>query len=595
MTTYDTTWYCNYGNGSSTGYYAVPVWAASTAYTVGQMCRQLATPSIGNERVFACIGAGTSGGSEPTWVLTYGAKTTDNTVTWMEVTGRAGVNGDTTNANTWTSVKNKAVVFGQIVYDSVTASIQIVTTAGTTGNGSQPTFSATAGTTTADNTATWTSLGLSSGFTAWGAPHARVQTLTATSGFINSGNTVYTANTHNQVDGASITFAATPNGSTQNILPCNFISVNPAAAPPTAALAGASISTTGANGISLNAPSNCYFYGFNFTAGSGSNVASITLGNGSVIWDTCNFTLGNTATTSVINVSATTLDQSNGVYKNCGFVFGNASQSMSLQNSCFGTFQSCTFAATGTAPTSLFTGTVFTGRVAGVKVKDSDMSNVTGTLVNFNGVNTVNCGIFSVENCKVNSSVVYAVLQSNAAYNLGPIVRFHTVDGSSTNYRYAYYTTTGTILSETTVVRTGGASNGTTGLSWNIATGSLNSFTLPFATEEIAAWNDNSGSAKTATIYLTSNSTLTNADVWVEIEYLSSSSAPLGAIVTTKASLLASGATLTTDSSTWGGSITNKYKISATFTPQLKGPVKARIYVAKPSATIYVDPLLVIA
>lgn len=98
-------WYCTYGNGSSTGYYAVTAWPTATAVAAGVLRRQSAAPSVGNERVFICIVAGTTGGSEPSWTLTKGAKTTDNTVTWQEVTGRAAVNGDAnasiaTNATT---------------------------------------------------------------------------------------------------------------------------------------------------------------------------------------------------------------------------------------------------------------------------------------------------------------------------------------------------------------------------------------------------------------------------------------------------------------------------------------------------------------
>jgi hypothetical protein len=70
-------------------YTAVPVWTASTAYTVGQFVRQAATPTVGNERVWRCTTAGTSGATEPTWVITVGGTTTDSTVTWTEVTGNS--------------------------------------------------------------------------------------------------------------------------------------------------------------------------------------------------------------------------------------------------------------------------------------------------------------------------------------------------------------------------------------------------------------------------------------------------------------------------------------------------------------------------
>lgn len=69
-----------------------PAWQASTAYSAGDLV--LRTTGTGSESTaglfFRCTTAGTSGGSEPTWVTTTagifgtpGSSTTDNTVTWQ--------------------------------------------------------------------------------------------------------------------------------------------------------------------------------------------------------------------------------------------------------------------------------------------------------------------------------------------------------------------------------------------------------------------------------------------------------------------------------------------------------------------------------
>lgn len=81
-------WYHNYGNGSTTGYYAVAQWAATHTYAAASIVRQLATPAVGSERCFRTTAGGVSGATEPTWVLTKGGTTSgDGTVTWVEVTG----------------------------------------------------------------------------------------------------------------------------------------------------------------------------------------------------------------------------------------------------------------------------------------------------------------------------------------------------------------------------------------------------------------------------------------------------------------------------------------------------------------------------
>src|SRR4029077_4705117 len=106
----DTTWYCNAGNQSTTGYYAVTVRPQNTAVAAGVVRRQFTAPAVGSERCFVCIVAGTTANvTDATWVLTRGAKTTDGTVPWQECTGAAALNGDATNTLTWTQYKAAAV------------------------------------------------------------------------------------------------------------------------------------------------------------------------------------------------------------------------------------------------------------------------------------------------------------------------------------------------------------------------------------------------------------------------------------------------------------------------------------------------------
>lgn len=91
---------------SSPLWLAVAAWQANHAYNVGDIVRQAATPTQGNERCFRCSsksGTGTSGASEPSWTLTKNGTTTDNAganqVVWTECTGQSAYN----SAGNWTA------------------------------------------------------------------------------------------------------------------------------------------------------------------------------------------------------------------------------------------------------------------------------------------------------------------------------------------------------------------------------------------------------------------------------------------------------------------------------------------------------------
>ena len=64
-----------------------------------------------------------------------------------------------------------------------------------------------------------------------------------------------------------------------------------------------------------------------------------------------------------------------------------------------------------------------------------------------------------------------------------------------------------------------------------------------------------------------------------------------------KTDILATGADQAASSVTWtttGLTNPNKQALSVSFTPQMKGPVTATVYLALPSKTVYVDPVATI-
>ena len=81
----------------------------------------------------------------------------------------------------------------------------------------------------------------------------------------------------------------------------------------------------------------------------------------------------------------------------------------------------------------------------------------------------------------------------------------------------------------------------------------------------------------------------------MDVEYLGTSGFPLGNFATSGAAdLLASGTACTSSSASWGGG-TSSFKLTATITPQEKGPITVYVKVAKTSSTFYIDPKITLS
>lgn len=586
----DNAWYANYGDGSSTGYYAVPQWATATVYAAGQTVRQLAAPTAFNERIFVCVVAGTSHATtEPTWTVTRGAKTTDNTVTWQECTGIAALNGNAAATPSWTisttppgGVKNTAVTLGQVIKRDNGASYQICTVAGTAGNSAEPSFSNTAGVTTADNTVTWTSLGVVGDWTAWRTPHARVKNAMTTN-WAKAGNNVYVG------DNSAGTIAAAGNdwgnlGTINSLV--NVLCVDHTVAVPTSSdLKTTGIdNTTGANNRSIDGA--LYIYGMNLSYAQN---FSYTAQGASLVMENC----------VVTNLSNTSLGfgsfSTDMTFKNTNFVMNGGSTEVFKNPNC------CTLRWWGgvlsgsNLPTYFITPANGGGVSPWIEGVDLSVLGSGKTLVNNPNQQA---GVVIFKDCKLGASV--AVCTDPVSRTAG--VDLINCDSGATNYRHERYRYGGSHVVDTTIVRTGGASNGVTTIAWKIVTlAGKTLWTEPFECIPITIWND-STSAMTVTFYgtTTGGGVPNDDDIWVDVEYLGDAGSPQGTFLNgSKANILAASAAghNSSDGSTWGGGgAGNGWKrVSDSFTPAQKGPITFYLKVAKASATYYVDPKPVVS
>jgi len=173
-------------------------------------------------------------------------------------------------------------------------------------------------------------------------------------------------------------------------------------------------------------------------------------------------------------------------------------------------------------------------------------------------------------------------------------------DSTNTNYRVWVKDNLGDLTSETTIIRSGGANDGVSGLSWHIVTTANAFYQDPFYSIEFDIWNDAVGSSKTITVEFVHDSVtaLTDKDIWLDTEYLGTASFPLGVLASTPKNILQTGSNWAASSATWnttGMTNPNKQAMTATFTPQVKGYIQCKLRVAKASYTVFVDPMITVS
>jgi hypothetical protein len=610
MALFDTTWYCNAGDQSTTGYYAVTKRPQNTAVAAGVIRRQFTAPAVGSERCFVCIVAGTTANTtDATWVLTRGALTTDGTATWQECTGASAVNGDATNTPTWAAAKaiSSAVTLGAIIKRANGASYWICSTAGSTG-ASEPAWSNdTAGTTQADGTVTWTCLGVVGNFSGGGAPHARLVNACVSTWFV-AGNTVYVGDNHAETQSApNMVINASGSFTILSKILCHNHS---GSYPPAAGdlTTGATVSATAFATIALTfgAGGGFYIYGLVFKAGSGSTGSSVYfLINNSGGWayfDACSVQIIATGASNIMQVGSNSSNNTYSltIFNNTTVYFGNTTDTISVLFSQFIWQNTGQVLVSGSSvPANLLAATASGGLQNNITLEALDLSQLTGNLFSASQTNYTN---LMIKDCKTNAA---ATIQT-PAQNSGTTVQLVRSDSGATGYKSARYQYEGVETTETSITRVGGASDpaGQSQSRKIVTTANIN-WLRPFKAEPYAIWNPTTAANVTITILGTINAGAlpNNDDIWIEVEYLGSASFPIGTIkTTTKASVLAANAAVASDGSTWNGGGSGAgwtpFKLSAVLSspqPGFAAFIEVRVRAAKASTTYYIDPLVVLS
>lgn len=409
-------------------------------------------------------------------------------------------------------------------------------------------------------------------------------TLTAAFSGHAAGDVYHVAHDHAESTAGAVTLASL--GLVGN--PTKVICVNRAGSvPPVSAdrRATAQVATTGGNSITVS--SFTHYDGIIFLTGDSTGTAFFVAPGGNsqrVRFDNCSIQMRATGA-GFIN-----LPQEQGTYvelNNTTVSFAAVGQWIEVSGVL--KWRNTPSALLGTIPTLVFS--LPGGDGGEVECTGVDLSAAGSGKTLCGAAATANAVKYKIIDCKLNASVTKSVVPASHG---GTEVDFIRSGASGVNYAVFRHRIGGALNEETTVVRTGGASDGTTPIAWKIDTTVNANYSMPFECPPIAIWNNIVGSAVTATVEgIWGGGAVPNDDeIWLDVEYLGSSSSPQGSFVNDgKVDLLTAAAGQTSSSATWGGS-TTRFKLNVTFTPQQKGWVYCRVKCAKASSTFYVDPLV---
>lgn len=415
-----------------------------------------------------------------------------------------------------------------------------------------------------------------------------------------AGDTIYAASTHAESGAATDTITFPGTFASPNLLIC---ADKTSGAPPTTAATGASITTTSAGSILL---SGCaYIYGVSFNVGSGNNSVALTFGN-----------VGTANNCLVLDNCAAAIVATGGNHINSGPPVSGSNKACYIEwrNSTFKVAQStqtyqCRYGEThmygcsllGTvAPTSLFN---FSGGSGGrLNASSCDWSGLAFTNLVDQSASGNWLATFSY--CKLPSSI--SVSTQNPAGVGGVTVQMLCCDSGTAEYRSEIDACLGVQSTDSAIFLSGGATDGTTPISWKMAS-NANAEYLPqvFRSEWRSVWVDTTVSKTLTWQYVADTNVVSgqgagtafafqNNQVWIEALYLGSSTSPLGTLASSSpATPLTAATDNAAGSGTWtttGLTTPKQGECTLTFTTAMKGPMLARICVGAASKTIYADP-----
>lgn len=406
-----------------------------------------------------------------------------------------------------------------------------------------------------------------------------------------AGDTLYIAEDH--VEGGSairtLTFPGTP------ALPNRVICAKVASNPPTEATNTGAINSSGGGNLTIQG--SVVWCGVKFNIGSSGSSTTISLASSLStdavqMFDDCDVLLGGNGSSGVLGIG--NANSSNNA--KCRVLLTNTRLRLNVAGQQFGIQQEFNWRggkllAPLTAPPSFLLRVGAQGRGAPVLVEGVDLTELGAASDLVGGPQS--CGRITFRNCSLPAGWTGQLVQG--LIDPGLRVEMHNCDSIDTNYRMWVVGFNGSIRAETGVVKADGASDGVVGFSWKVATNANPTAGLMgLESPELARWNETVNAPITVGLdILSDGDLLTNADVWIEVQYAGNAGLPKSEFMNNRVAPLVAPTAHATSSATWNTSGMVKpraQRLAVTFTPRKAGALAIKVTLAKPNAVLYVDP-----
>ena len=364
--------------------------------------------------------------------------------------------------------------------------------------------------------------------------------------------------------------------------------------PPQSVTTGVMIDASATALADIVHTGSCSVYGLHFKAGTGTSNGIISLANtdDSVVeLASCTVELAGTGGASEIRLGFGGSSNIKLTTRNCTFLFGATTHGIGSRQMKWESYGD-SFAPTGAVPANLIETTSVSGGLW--RFEGANLSTISG---NFFGTSTAQALRIELYGPKLHATFVPMVAQTNEAH-----VEIFIFDGDSGDVHYKLYheNAKGKTEISTAIYATAGATfDGSTHYSFKITTTADANFGLPYCSPWIEAYNEDITTSITPRLEALRDGSATkyNDDqVWGEWSYKGFTGFSRVTHVNDRRGLAASAAaqaTSTLGAGDWtgeGGTAAFMKFEPAAFTPAEIGAVRARVVVAVPSSTVYVDP-----